>query len=210
MPMRMLIAFLVLVAVTAGTAFDTEGSVRRSTDRPTDARECLILALYHEARHESRRSILKHAWTIVWRVKRDDFPNDLCSVIYQPFAFQPFNGGKIPRMTDDEARDRVAAIAEEVLVKAFPDSFGGNVCVERDIHTGACIATRADLLPAPMPVSTHFAVADCYFLGREGYGYTRNDKDECVPSWSLKMTRVADAPCSLVSNRPCRIVFWRQ
>lgn len=207
--MQKLIALAALVAITAGAVPEAEGSMRRSTERLTDARECMIRALYHEARHEPRRSIVKHAWTIVWRVKRDDFPNDVCSVVYQPFAFQPFNNGT-PTTNDDEARERVAAIADDVLVKAFPESFGGDECVERDIHTETCIATRADLLPPPMPVATHFAVADCYFLGREGYGYTRNDKDECVPSWSLKMTRVADVPCTLVSNRPCRIVFWRQ
>jgi hypothetical protein len=196
-----------LLFLFAGTA--AAGS-RGGQERPANGRDCLILALYHEARTESRESILKHAWIIVWRVKRNDYPNSICGVVFQPYAFQPFNNGRLPGMPDKAARARVAAIADEVLTKAFPDAHGGAVCAERDIHTGTCIATRADFIKTPLSVATHYAVADCFFLGRRKYRYTRNKKGECVPRWSLKMNRIAAVPCARITKRPCKIIFWRQ
>lgn len=195
----------VACAAAASPAF---ANSRQNDGRPTDPRTCLILALYHEAGYETVKTIEKHAYTIVWRVRRDDYPNTICKVIFQKGAFQPFHNG-VPPMKDAKIRAKVARVADRVLAKAFPDSFGGAKCVERDLHTGTCIARRADLMPAIMPVATHFAVADCYFVGKSGYDYVRNKRGECVPRWSLRMVRVTDAPCSLISGRPCRIVFWR-
>jgi hypothetical protein len=202
-----------LVLIISGLAFlagaPPAGANSRQIDsRPSDPRQCMILALYHEAGSESAATIVKHAYTIVWRVRRDDYPDTICKVVFQKGAFQPFLAG-VPPMTDAAVRDKVARIADAVLAKAFPDSHGGSACIERDLHTGTCIARKADILPAVMPVATHFAVADCYFFGRKGYDYVRNGHNECVPRWSLKMVRVSDAPCSLVNDRPCRIVFWR-
>ena len=54
---------------------------------------CLARNVYHEARGESDESIVKHAWTIVWRVKRDQFPDNLCAVIFQRGKFSAFNRG---------------------------------------------------------------------------------------------------------------------
>lgn len=203
---KLLLLFFGLTLVAG--ASPASANSRQSDGRPTDPRRCLILALYHEAGHEPVKTIVKHAYTIVWRVRRDDYPNTICKVVFQKGAFQPFLNG-VPPMKDAAVRAKVSRVADMVLAKAFPDSFGGAKCVERDLHTGACIARKADILPAAMPVATHFAIADCYFVGRSGYDYVRNGRDECVPRWSLKMVRVADAPCSQVTGRPCRIVFWR-
>lgn len=198
-----LASFALLFATGALAAGD------RAAGKPTNDRDCLILALYHEAKYESRESILKHAFTIVWRVKRNDYPNTVCNVVFQRFAFQPFNNG-VPPIRDRKRRDEIAKIADQVLIKAFPSSFGGDRCMQRDIYTGTCIARKADLIKTPIDVATHYAVADCYFLGRSGYDYTKNKRGECVPRWSLKMVRVAEEPCALVKNRPCKIVFWKE
>ena len=198
---------LLFLFVYSGTAL---AGARGSRERPVDGRQCMILALYHEARTESRQSILKHAWIIVYRVKRNDYPNSICGVVFQPYAFQPFNRGRLPGMPDAAARARVTAIADEVLTKAFPHMHGGAKCAERDIHTGACIATRADFIKTPLKIATHYAVADCFFLRRRMYRYTRNRRGECVPRWSLKMKRIAAVPCARIKKRPCKIIFWRQ
>lgn len=205
--MKKSLSLLTGLALLAGAASASANS-RQNDGRPTDPRQCLILALYHEAGSEPPATIAKHAYTIVWRVRRDDYPNTICKVIFQRGAFQPFLRG-VPPMKNAVRKAKVTKVADAVLMKAFPDSYGGSKCVERDLHTGTCIARKADILPPIMPVATHFAVADCYFAGRAGYDYVRNKRNECVPRWSLKMVRVADAPCSLVSGRPCRIVFWR-
>ncbi len=71
--------------------FPTTAQQANAASQPTDGRACMILALYHEARGESAESIAKHAWTVVWRVKRREFPNSLCAVIFQPGKFSAFN-----------------------------------------------------------------------------------------------------------------------
>lgn len=205
--MKKIFLLLTGLALLAGVP-NAGANSRQNESRPTDPRHCLILALYHEAGTEPEATIIKHAYTIVWRVRRDDYPNSVCKVVFQKGAFQPFLNG-VPPMKNARLRAKVTRVADAVLAKAFPDSYGGAKCIERDLHTGTCIARKADLLPAVMPVATHFAVADCYFSGRPGYDYVKNRRGECVPRWALKMVRVADAPCALISGRPCRIVFWR-
>lgn len=187
-------------ATTAGEA---------AIEKPSDPRACLILALYHEAGHESEASLWKHAWTIAWRVKRDDFPNDICSVVFQPNEFSAFNDGIRP-MESEKLRKRVSIIADRVLVKAFPDTYGGTECVEHDIYTDECVVTKSAMLPAAPPPIIYYAVADCYYHGRPGYRYVKLESGDCVPYWSLDMEPVAEEPCALVESRPCRVVFWKE
>ena len=180
----------------------------KSDYRPTDSRECLILALYHEARGESDESIIKHAWTIVWRVRRDDFPNSLCAVVFQRGKFSAFNRGIRPMQNKRDVA-RVTEIADTVLTKAFPDMYGGNRCVEHDMYTGGCTKTLADTIPAPSEVMTHYAVADCKYLKKPGYRYVRTKSGRCVPRWAVKMTVVAAEPCAHIRHRDCDVVFWK-
>ena len=197
--------FLILVALII---FPAQAPRANPLPRPTDARACMILALYHEARGESDESIMKHAWTIVWRVKRDDFPNNLCAVIFQQGKFSAFNRG-IPPMRDRADVARVTKIADIALKKAFPDVYGGNECVEYDTYTGDCAVTVADTIASPAGVITHYAVADCRFLRKPGYRYVRIKSGHCVPRWSLKMTQVSAEPCAQIRRRPCSVVFWK-
>lgn len=197
--------FLLLVATIAVPAQARQ--VKRSS-KPTDARQCLVLALYHEARGESTESIAKHAWTIVWRVKRDDFPNNLCAVVFQRGKFSAFNRG-IPPMRRKMAVARVTKVADRVLKKAFPDVYGGNKCVEYDQYTDRCSVTVADTIPTPVGVVTHYAVADCAYLHKPGYRYVRTDSGDCVPRWAVSMTQVAAEPCAKIRGRSCAVVFWK-
>lgn len=197
--------FLILLALMSVPA---EARPTNRTTQPTDARQCLILALYHEARGESDISIAKHAWAIVWRVKRDDFPNNLCSVVFQRNKFSAFNRGIRP-MRSEKDRARVTKIADTVLTKAFPDVYGGTECVEFDQYTDKCAVTVADTIATPVGVITHYAVSDCRFLRKPGYRYVRTKSGRCVPRWALKMTQVASEPCAQVRRRRCNVVFWK-
>jgi hypothetical protein len=199
------LAFLILMTILAIPA---QAKQANRIPRPTDARECMVLALYHEARGESEQSIIKHAWTIVWRVKRDDFPDNVCAVVFQRGKFSAFNRGIRPMRKKADAA-RVARIADLVLKKAFPDVYGGSECLEQDDYTDRCVQTVADTIPTPVGVITHYAVADCKFLRKPGYRYVRTKSGRCVPRWALKMTQVASEPCAKVRRRSCDVVFWK-
>jgi len=202
------IAFLVYFGLSIIAALPAGAREAKPEARPSDPRECLTLALYHEARSESDESILKHAWAIIWRVKRDDFPNNICDVIFDRYKFSAFNRG-IPPMEDEDGAERVGKIADIALKKAFPDTFGGSRCLERDIYTDACVMTVADMIPTPVGVVTHYAVADCYYLRRPGYRYVRTKSGNCVPAWAVGMIRVDAEPCARVRHRACQVVFWK-
>ncbi len=200
---RILLAILLTLLT-----FPAEARQAKSVSQPIDARACLILALYHEARGESDESIVKHAWTIVWRVKMDQFPDNPCAVIFQRGKFSAFNRGIRP-MRDQRDKARVTKIADIVLKKAFPDTYGGNECVEIDAKTGDCAVTVADTIAKPVAVMTHYAVSDCKFLRMPGYRYVRTKEGRCVPRWSLKMTMVSAEPCAKVLRRACDVMFWK-
>lgn len=202
--MKRILSLILLTFLT----FSAEARQANPASQPTDGRACLILALYHEARGESDESITKHAWTMVWRVKRAEFPSNLCAVIFQRGKFSAFNRGIRP-MRDQRDIARVTKIADIVLKKAFPGTYGGDKCVEFDIKTGKCAVTVADTLAKPAGVTTHYAVSDCQFLRRPGYRYVRTEKGRCVPRWSLKMTMVSVEPCAKVRRRTCEVVFWK-
>ena len=202
--MKIILSLLLLTFLT----FPTTAQRANAASQPTDGRACMILALYHEARGESVESIAKHAWTVVWRVKRREFPNSLCAVIFQPGKFSAFNRGIRP-MRDLRDKARVTKIADIVLKKAFPEVYGGDKCVEFHAETGKCAVTVADTLAKPAPVTTHYAVSDCKYLRKPGYRYVRTAEGRCVPRWSLKMTMVSAEPCAKVRRRTCDVVFWK-
>ncbi|MHA1568502.1 MAG: cell wall hydrolase [Alphaproteobacteria bacterium] len=202
--MKIILSLLLLAFLT----FPAEARQANPASQPMDGRACLILALYHEARGESAESIAKHAWTVVWRVKRDEFPNNLCAVIFQRGNFSAFNRGIRP-MRDQRDKARVTKIADIVLKKAFPSTFGGDECLEFHIKTDICSVTVADTLAKPADVTTHYAVSDCQYLRKPGYNYVRTEEGRCVPRWSLKMTMVSAEPCAKVRRRACDVVFWK-
>lgn len=202
----LLIAFAIIAMTQTADARSNQS--RRNAAHPEDRRQCLVLALYHEAGHESELSLWKHAWTIIWRVKRDDFPAELCDVVFSPWEFSAFNKGIRP-LRNQKMLNRVERIVDQVLIKAFPDVYGGTTCAVWDNWTDNCVARVADMMRTPIGLTTHYAVADCAFLGRPGYHYIRTKAGDCVPRWSRHMKRVGSEPCALVKKRRCSVIWWK-
>jgi hypothetical protein len=190
----------------------TKASFARLDAKAKRSRYCLIQLAYHEARSESRESIVKRLWTAVWRARRADFrEHTICQAVFARYAFSAFNNG-VPPMTNKAALKRVAAIVDSQLPAIMPEQFGGKRCVIYRADTDgtgeeSCIATRADIVPK-QPVITHYAEADCYYLGKPGYNYVQRN-GRCEPKWAVKMVEVAAVPCTLVRHRECTTVFWR-
>lgn len=174
--------------------------------RSTKQRDCLVQLAYHEARSESEESIVKRVWTAVWRARRDDFAADtICEAVFERGAFSAFLKG-IPPMRDKTALARVGKIVDSQMPAILPDLYGGTECVEYDDNTGVCAYTVADTIPTP-PVMTHYAEADCYYLGRKGYRYVKRG-GICQPRWAVKMNKVTSVKCSSVKRRRCSTIFW--
>ncbi len=174
--------------------------------RSTKQRDCLVQLAYHEARSESRESIVKRVWTAVWRARRDDFAADtICEAVFKRGAFSAFLKG-IPPMRDKVALARVSKIVDSQMPAILPDLYGGTKCVEYDHHTGVCAYTVADTIPTP-PVMTYYAEADCYYLGRKGYRYVKRG-GICQPRWAAKMNKVTSVKCATPRRRRCATIFW--
>ena len=174
--------------------------------RSSKQRDCLVQLAYHEARSESEESIVKRVWTAVWRARRDDFAADtICEAVFEPGAFSAFLKG-IPPMRDKEALARIRKIVDLQMPAILPDLYGGTECVEYEAYTGACTYTVADTIPTP-PVMTHYAEADCYYLGRKGYRYVRR-AGICQPRWAAKMNKVTSVKCAAPKGRRCATIFW--
>ena len=88
----------------------------------------------------------------------------------------------------------------------LPDLYGGTECVEYDTYTGVCTYTVADTIPTP-PIMTHYAEADCYYLGRKGYRYVKRG-GICQPRWATKMNKVTSVKCAAPKSRRCKTIFW--
>jgi hypothetical protein len=177
-----------------------------SQARSTKARDCLVQLAYHEARSETGESIVKRIWTAVWRARRDDFKaNTICQAVFQRGAFSAFLKG-VPPMKDKVALARVSKIVDSQMPAILPDLYGGTDCVEVDEETNKCAQTVADNIPVP-PVMTHYAEADCYYLGRRGYRYVKRP-GRCEPRWAAKMQEIASVKCAAVKRRRCATVFW--
>ena len=93
-----------------------------SSDQPSDARECLAMALYHEARGEPLEGQVAVGNVILNRVDSKYHPDTVCDVVYKnadrrnacQFSFAC--DGLSDRPKEAEAWDRKLAIAEALLV----------------------------------------------------------------------------------------------
>tara|TARA_R110002020_G_scaffold67187_2_gene176638 strand:+ start:894 stop:1313 length:420 start_codon:yes stop_codon:yes gene_type:complete len=81
------------------------------------AATCLALALYHEARGESKVGQLMVARVIVNRVESKRFPDDVCSVIAQPRQFSFVRNGLVPIPRDEKSWSKSISLAYQVLEK---------------------------------------------------------------------------------------------
>jgi len=76
---------------------------------------CLAQNIYFEARGESNIGQEAVAWVTINRVFSEDFPNDICSVVWQSGQFSWTNDGKSDRPRDQEAWNHAQFIARWVL-----------------------------------------------------------------------------------------------
>jgi spore germination cell wall hydrolase CwlJ-like protein len=95
-----------------------------------DEHHCLALALYWEARGESRRGMVAVGWTILNRARSRHFPGTPCAVVYQggekrPCQFSWWCDGKSDRPRDRNSWIRARVIAANLLVDPPPDPTGG-------------------------------------------------------------------------------------
>jgi spore germination cell wall hydrolase CwlJ-like protein len=92
--------------------------------------QCLALALYWEARGETRPGIVAVGWTILNRANSPKFPATLCGVVHQGgekkgCQFSWWCDGKSDRPRDRDSWTRVRVIASELLTNPPPDPTGG-------------------------------------------------------------------------------------
>ena len=89
---------------------------------------CLAQNMYFESRGESQVGQEFVAWVTLNRVMDPEFPNDICSVVWQGSQFSWTHDGKSDTPTDPAAWAQAQAIAEETLL-----AYG----VDRDPTEGA-------------------------------------------------------------------------
>ena len=91
--------------------------------------QCLALALYWEARGETRHGMIAVGWTILNRAQSSEFPATPCAVVYQggeqpPCQFSWWCDGKSDRPRDQDSWIQARVIAAELLMNPPPDPTG--------------------------------------------------------------------------------------
>ena len=91
-------------------AFKTEMDYRRAV-------ECLSLSMYHEARskEEGRTGMLLTGLVILNRVRHNDYPDDVCSVVYAPRSFSWTKDGKSDKPKEIGSYQIAQSLAKELL-----------------------------------------------------------------------------------------------
>jgi len=79
------------------------------------AEMCLALALYHEARGESRQAQLMVAKVIINRVESKRWPSSLCDVVMEERQFSFVRRGKIQHPKDQEAWEKSKSLSARIL-----------------------------------------------------------------------------------------------
>lgn len=87
---------------------------------------CLALALYWEARGETRRGMVAVGWTILNRAQSAEFPGTPCGVIFQggerpPCQFSWWCDGKSDRPRNRDSWIKARVVAAELLMNPPPD-----------------------------------------------------------------------------------------
>lgn len=95
-----------------------------------DEQRCLALAMYWEARGEGNQGMIAVGWTILNRVRSDDFPSTPCAVVYQGnergrCQFSWWCDGKSDRPRNRRSWARARIIAAGLLTDPPHDPTGG-------------------------------------------------------------------------------------
>ncbi len=122
----MKLRFLILLALALFTLLNSNPAVARSVEKE---HQCLALALYWEARGETRAGMVAVGWTILNRAASPDFPNTPCGVIYQggetpPCQFSWWCDGKSDRPRNRDSWIQARLVAAELLTDPPPDPTG--------------------------------------------------------------------------------------
>lgn len=87
---------------------------------------CLASAIWHEARGESMLGQLAVATTIMNRQKSKQFPNDICSIVFQPFQF---SGLRVIRYDKSTLRLAKKILSGEIKLLAMTATHYHNLTV---------------------------------------------------------------------------------
>lgn len=97
-----------------------------------EARECLAMNIYHEARGEPIVGQIAVAQVTVNRTHHDYFPDTVCEVVWQDNQFSWTNDGRSDRIRDEEAYNVALNIAEWVLMGREEDPTNGALFYHAD------------------------------------------------------------------------------
>jgi spore germination cell wall hydrolase CwlJ-like protein len=88
---------------------------------------CLVAAIFFEARDQPLLGMEMVAQVVINRVEHDRYPDDVCSVVYQPEQFS-FTIGGHPKVKTFKAPDdrRAARMAREVASRFLGGDTTGN------------------------------------------------------------------------------------
>ena len=78
--------------------------------------DCLAVNLYHESRSESDLANIKIISVVLNRVNSVNFPNDICSVVFQPYQFSWTNDNLSDMIQDTYQYERLYRLTEQVLI----------------------------------------------------------------------------------------------
>jgi spore germination cell wall hydrolase CwlJ-like protein len=91
--------------------------------------DCLTDNLYHEARGEGKKGMIAVANVTMNRVNAKSYANDVCSVVFQPYAFSWVSELKATRQTivieDEQSYLEAKKIAQKALYGGLKDITGG-------------------------------------------------------------------------------------
>lgn len=82
--------------------------------------DCLTEAIYHEARGEDYHGQLHVGFVIRNRVMSDEFPDDFCQVIKQPWQFSFVHELDDKVMYEEDSKEQAQHVAEIVLTSENP------------------------------------------------------------------------------------------
>lgn len=86
---------------------------------------CLSLNVYYEARNQPVEGQIAVAQVTMNRVLSSEFPNDVCSVVWQPSQFSWTHDGKSDKPSDATAWKQAKAIAQLVSTQDIRDETVG-------------------------------------------------------------------------------------